>query len=126
VSQLVRSAAVWSRILFSALGVAAIALFAALFVLSQFGGAPVLHGAFSAGLVPALLATYFWLYRRDQRAFNLGIIAVLVATAVHYVVFAVTAHASTFTAVVAVVIECAIGLAIITTAHRRFRYKVAL
>jgi hypothetical protein len=117
-----RTASVWLRVVFGILGVAAVALFLALFALTQFGdNQPVVLGAFSAGALPAATAVYFWLYRRERRAFGLGIGAVLLAVAVHYIVFAVLAHASTSAGFIAAAIEFAICAAILTSAHRHLQ-----
>src|SRR5262252_8698241 len=88
----VRSASTLVRILFGFFGVAAVALFLLIFVVGQLGGSPPIHGAIFAGVMPATLAVYFWLCRREQRAFTMGIAAVLAAIAIHYVVAILMAH----------------------------------
>ena len=55
----------------------------------------VLHGVVIAGLAPWLLLTYFWGICRLPRDWSVGAGAVALSLAVHYVVVAVMAHATT-------------------------------
>jgi len=103
---------------FAVLGAGAIALFLALFVLTQLSGMSVAHGAVSAGAMPALLAAYFWLYRRELRAYALGIAAVVAGIAIHYAVVAIMAHSGTAAALAAASVEVAVCVVVIAMAHR--------
>ncbi len=55
----------------------------------------VLHGLVFAGLAPWLLLTYFWGFCCLPRDWSIGAFAVVMSLALHYVVVAVMAHATT-------------------------------
>jgi hypothetical protein len=85
----------------------------------------IAHGAFSAGALPAATATYFWLYRRETRAFVTGISAVTLAVIVHIFVVAILAHASARSGLVAAAVEVLICMVVLVAAPRYLGRRVA-
>jgi uncharacterized membrane protein len=71
----------------------------------------VVRALLFAGLAPAILATYFWLVRREPAAFMLGFAVVGIATVLHYFVAAIMAHSDdlvAFSVAVAELLLCAV------------------
>jgi hypothetical protein len=116
------------------LGLLGVALFLGLFAITQFGAiAPesdstlarfthvagnVFFGIFFAGALPATLAAYFWLYRRESSTLVLGLLVVSGAVLIHYLAVAVVAHGTTSMAALAILVECTLGVGAILWAQR--------
>jgi hypothetical protein len=117
---------------FRALGLSAVVVFAGLFFLFTVSPPPdiqssplpqriffLVEGAVASGLVPAVLAVYFWLLHRDKRLYLLGLGIVALSVVLHFVVAVVMAHGGAAAVAVAVTLEVTMCAVVLLASSRR-------